>query len=112
MNENEEKVEEKKEEKTIELEERVDIQTDPILYIFWKHLNSGLMAFSNTNISAEDAYMRYEKLIKMGYRFLVSGFENAENTEEKSEIEINDAIKKITEILLKRKRKIKVSLTL
>lgn len=98
------------EEKTLEIEERVDIRKDPILYIFWKHLNAGLLAFSNTNISAEDAYMRYEKLIKMGYKFLKSSFEDGQEGE--GEVELEDAIKRIVEILLKRKRKIKVTLTL
>lgn len=90
----------------------MDLNSDPIIYIFWKHLNAGLNAFSNTNISSEDAYDRYEKLIKMGFRFLKEGFKENETENGEEKLTIENAIKGITEILLKRKRKIKVSLTI
>ena len=100
----------KTEEKTkiVEILENIDITKDPIAYIFWKHLQHALLSFSNTSISHEDAYNRYEKLTKLGCKYLLYGM-SKENSEAKKIEDIDEAIKTICNVLLERKRVIKLS---
>jgi hypothetical protein len=108
-------VEKAKEGVIIDFTENVDLSSDPIAFIWWMHFKSALNCFANTSISYEDAYQRYKKLIYGGYLFLKKGM--VSNDEKNSPIlsensNLSDIIDEIVDLLLKRKRKIQISLRL
>ncbi len=94
--------------KPIELDERIDMEKDPIIRLFWQHIRAGLIAFANTNISAEDAYARYKHLISLAHKFLYFG----QNQDAEPKDEIDEKVKDIVEVMLKRKRTIKVQISI
>lgn len=104
MNDNTDKKEEKSVEELIFDEELTN--EDVIMQIFWKHIIASLYVFANTNISSEDAFDRYEKLLSQAHRFLKFGV----NMEEEERDEMDKKIKEIVKLLLNKKRKIKIKL--
>lgn len=108
--------EEQKKKLEFEVDEIIDKEKDPVYRIFYLHLKSALLAFQNTNISHEDAYLRYEKLLKTAYKFLKSG---TDLTKKKEEIDIStenktidEIVKELTQILLTRKRRIRLEISI
>lgn len=95
----------------VEIDEIIDQQSDVILRLAWLHIKSALLAFQNTNISHEDAYLRYEKLIKMCYKILKSANSNDNDltTEDKT---IDEIIRELIKLLLTKRRKLVLDITI
>jgi hypothetical protein len=107
-------IEKLKEGGNFEFTENVDLSKDPVISVWWKHFTTALYCFANTNISYEDAFQRYKKLMYSGYLFLKKGMKTDENDNAilSEKEDLSKIIEETVKLLLKQKRKIRISIRL
>ncbi len=125
----EKKNQEVKEKVLGEYVEEIDFEKDPCIHMFYKHMNAAVIAFTNPNQSASEAFEKYLMMLRIAEEFLgrkfdfdfsafrkelrkklkENGEEEGRNKQNKHKIVLEE-VKKIAELLERRTRKITIVL--
>lgn len=114
----EKKNQEVKEKVLGEYVEEIDFEKDPCIHMFYKHMNAAVIAFTNPNQSASEAFEKYLAMLRIAEEFLGRKFDFdfsafrkklEGNGKNKHEIVLEE-VKKIAELLERRTRKITIVL--